>query len=118
MDRRRKTIIGIAGGALVVAVAGGGAGIAAASGGGDSDTPITGAAVAKASSAALAYTGGGTVTGTEVHDEDGYYEVEVTAADGGSVDVHLDQNFTVTGSTADHDTGADSDTGGGSDAHG
>ena len=58
--------------ALVVAVGAIGGGVAIAAGGDDdgSDTPITGAALQKASSAALAHTGGGKVTGTEVGDED------------------------------------------------
>ena len=37
--------------------------------------------------------GGGTVTQTEVGDEESYYEVEVTFADGHQVDVQLDENF-------------------------
>ncbi len=60
-------------------------------------TPITGEALTKASQAALAFTGGGTVTGTEVGDEESLYEVEVTLADGSQVDVQLDQNFVVVG---------------------
>ncbi len=65
--------------------------------------PSTGEALARASAAALASTGGGTVTETEVGDEQGYYEVEVTRADGSQVDVHLDQAFAVLGSEADHE---------------
>ena len=45
---------------------------------GDQETPITGDALAKASQAALAYTGGGVVTATEMGDEESLYEVEVT----------------------------------------
>ena len=60
-------------------------------------TPITGEALAKASQAALAFTGGGTVTGTEVGDEESLYEVEVTLADGSQVDVQLDEDFEVVG---------------------
>lgn len=108
----------MAGGALVVALVGGGVGVAAASGGGENETPITGTALVKASAAALAYTGGGTVTDTEVGDEDGYYEVEVTAADGGATDVHLDQNFAVIGAVADSDTGPDDTADDGSSADG
>ncbi len=33
------------------------------------------------------------VTGTEVGDEESYYEVEVTKADGSQVDVQLNDNF-------------------------
>jgi len=69
----------------------------------DTDTPITGDALARASTAALQYTGGGTVTGSEVGDEEGYYEVEVTLKDGTQVDVHLDENFKVIGTNSDQD---------------
>jgi uncharacterized membrane protein YkoI len=65
------------------------------------ETPITGDALSKASAAALQFTGGGTVTDSEMGDEEGYYEVEVTLNDGTEVDVHLDQNFRVIGSDAD-----------------
>lgn len=107
MQRRTIWIVGgaLTSGALAAAVAVGlGAGTAGA-GGGDNDMPITGDALARASSAALAHTGGGTVTETEAGDEEGYYEVEVTRADGSQVDVHLDEGFTVLGSVADHEDG-------------
>src|SRR4051795_9277272 len=99
----RKFIV-TAGAAIVLGA--GGVGITAASGGSDSsegpDVPITGAALQKASDAALASTRGGRVTGTEIHDEESYYEVEVTLGDGSQVDVQLDENFTVVGSKTDH----------------
>ncbi len=57
------------------------------------EVAITGDALASASAAALAAVGGGTVTQTEVGDEESYYEVEVTFADGHQVDVQLDENF-------------------------
>jgi hypothetical protein len=79
-------------GAAAVAV---GTGIAAAQPDDGEGTPITGEALTKASEAALAFTGGGTVTGTEVGDEESLYEVEVTLADGSQVDVQLDPNFVV-----------------------
>jgi uncharacterized membrane protein YkoI len=98
----RKLLI-TAAAAVVLGTAG--AGIAAASGGSDStegpDVPISGDALQKASDAALASTGGGRVTGTEIHDEESYYEVEVTLGDGNQVDVQLDESFTVVGSTTD-----------------
>jgi len=50
------------------------------------------------------------VTGTEVGDEESYYEVEVTLDGGGQVDVQLDEGFNVVGDEAD---GADDE--GGSD---
>jgi hypothetical protein len=53
------------------------------------------------------------VTGTEVGDEDSYYEVEVTREDGSQVDVQLDRDFVVVGSDADSETDeADSGAGG------
>lgn len=69
------------------------------------ETPITGAELERASAVALAHTGGGRVTETEVGDEDSYYEVEVTLDDGRQVDVQLDRNFNVVGSKADREDG-------------
>jgi hypothetical protein len=47
---------------------------------------------------AIAYpTGGGEVTGTEVGDEESYYEVEVTSSHGSQTDVQLDRGFSVVG---------------------
>jgi len=102
----RKLVVGAGAVALLV---GGGAGIAAAGGGSpDSETggensggAITGDALQQASDAALRETGGGTVTGSEVGDEESYYEVEVTLGNGQQVDVQLDENFAVVGSSAD-----------------
>jgi hypothetical protein len=87
--------------AVGVAVVAGGAGIASAQPDDGEGTPITGEALTKASQAALAFTGGGTVTATEVGDEESLYEVEVTLADGSQVDVQLDQNFVVVGDKTD-----------------
>lgn len=67
------------------------------------EVPITGEALALASAAALDHLGEGTVTDTEVGDEEGYYEVEVTLDNGTEVDVHLDENFNVLGEEADRD---------------
>ena len=85
-----------------------GAGIVDAMGG-DDDTPITGAALEEATAAALAHTGGGTVTETEMDDDDGYYEVEVALDDGSQVAVHLDESFNVLGQEADDDGADDQD---------
>ncbi len=76
-------------------------------GGSDDDQPITGQALDKASEAALAHTGGGRVTGTEVGDEDSYYQVEVTVDDGSQVDVQLDENFNIVSQNADDDRADD-----------
>ena len=90
---------------VLVALSGG---IAIASGvGDDRSTPISGSALARASAAALASTGGGKVTGTEVGDEDGYYEVEVTLDNGNQVDVHLDRSFGLLTTKADTEEAGD-----------
>ena len=64
-------------------------------------SPITGSALDNATTAALEHTGGGTVTGTEVGDEESYYEVEVTLDDGTQIDVQLDKRFHVVGDARD-----------------
>ncbi|MGH3013816.1 MAG: hypothetical protein ACRDNR_10295 [Gaiellaceae bacterium] len=89
---------------VVAALGAASGGIAIAAGDDDAtQTPITGTDLQKASAAALAQTGGGRVTGTEVGDEESYYEVEVTLDGGGQVDVQLDRSFNVVGSDADRD---------------
>ena len=101
--RITKKFVIIAGAAAVIA---GGAGVAAAAGssGEGPDVAISGDALQKASDAALAATGGGKVTGSEVDDDESYYEVEVTKDDGSQVDVQLDENFSVVGSKADRES--------------
>ena len=100
-QRRTKWIIG---GVAALALVGAGTGVAMASGGGDDDeSPITGTQLEQASAAALGHTGGGTVTETEVGDEESLYEVEVTLDDGSQVDVQLDKDFEVVGSEADEE---------------
>lgn len=109
MKRRTKRVTLVAIGALAV---GAGASFAVAGGTGDEvDRPITGPALERASTVALAATGGGRVTETEAGDEESYYEVEVTLDGGRQVDVQLDKDFTVVGSEADRDTGNDNDEG-------
>jgi uncharacterized membrane protein YkoI len=108
----RRTKMWIGAGAAALVVAGTGAGVAAADATGDDSEPaITGSALDEAGAAALAETGGGRVTDTEVGDEDSYYEVEVTLDDGSQVDVQLDRNFRVVGSQADQDGAGDNDAG-------
>ena len=109
MFARNKKLWAVGAAALALAIVGTGAGITVATGG-DDETPITGSALEEASQAALEHTGGGRVTGTEVGDEESYYEVEVTLDGGGQVDVQLDEGFNVVGDEAD---GADDE--GGSD---
>ena len=96
MTITRKTAIAAV--TVVALAAAGGTTFAIAGGGGDDDATdraITGQALDRASAAALKSTGGGSVTETEVGDEEGAYEVEVKKPDGSSVDVHLDKQFNV-----------------------
>jgi uncharacterized membrane protein YkoI len=112
MATGKRKLLAIGGVALAVAIIGGGAGAVVATGGDDDEQPITGSALETASEAALDHTGGGTVTGTEVGDEESYYEVEVTRDDGSQVDVQLDENFKVVsdeGDTEDGEGGASDD---------
>ena len=99
-------------GAVIAALAIGGVAIAGAGDDDGSEKPITGGALGRASAAALDHTGGGRVTDTEVGDEEGYYEVEVTRKDGSQVDVHLDRSFNVLSGAADDDRSDDRDTAG------
>jgi uncharacterized membrane protein YkoI len=89
--------------ALVVGIGAVGGGTAVAAGGDDdaTDTPISGSALEEAKAAALAHTGQGKVSETEVGDEESYYEVEVTLDNGNHVDVQLDKSFNVVGSESD-----------------
>jgi hypothetical protein len=100
MKKRTKVVII---GASALALGAGGAGIAGATGGGDDSHPIAGKPLDQASAAALKATGGGTVSETEVGDEESYYEVEVTQADGSQADVQLDRDFNVVGQSADEE---------------
>ncbi len=102
---RRTAVIA----ALVLGLAAVGAGAAIAAGGDDGATekPITGSALKQAEAAALAHTGQGRVTATELGDEESYYEVEVTLDNGKQVDVQLDRSFTVVGSENDSENDDD-----------
>jgi uncharacterized membrane protein YkoI len=102
---RKPRIIG----AVLVALLAAGAGIAVATGAsGDDDQPLSGDVLERATAAALAYTGGGTVTETESGDDGAAYSVEVRLANGREVEVNLDANFLVIG-TEDEDDGPDDD---------
>jgi hypothetical protein len=97
MSKKLRSSIGsLAAVALIAA-----AGFMIAASGDDNETAITGDALQKASAAALDHTGEGRVSDTEVGDEESYYEVEVTLDDGSRVDVQLDDEFNVVGSSAD-----------------
>jgi uncharacterized membrane protein YkoI len=105
MDRKRKLTLGAA---VVAAALAAGTGVVVARGD-DSEAAISGSALEKASAAALDHTGGGRVTGTEIGDEDSYYEVEVTLDNGSQVDVQLDASFKVVDSNADEESAGDKD---------
>lgn len=96
---KNTTKLGMGAGILIGATVLVGGGLAQAAGESESgpevETPISGSALERASATALAHTGGGSVTGTEVGDEESYYEVEVTLEDGTEVDVQLDERFQV-----------------------
>jgi uncharacterized membrane protein YkoI len=119
-DRLKKLLLGMA---ALAALALGGSALAGATSGGkatdktassapsestgpeqgegtgdESDTPLTGDAARRAKEAALAKTGGGAVGDVEADTEHGAtYAVEVTTADGSTVDVRLDGQFKVLG---------------------
>lgn len=104
----KKLIVGAAV-ALMLLV---GAGVAYAGGPGDDDSSeqqATGPGIEKATSVALDHANGGQVSGTEVGDEEGYYEVEIIRDDGSQVDVHLDRDFNVLSMPADHEGPDDSE---------
>jgi uncharacterized membrane protein YkoI len=101
---RRKLVLATA---AVAAIGATSAGIAVASGGGGDDQPLTGSTLDKAKAAALAHTGGGTVTETEVGDDGAAYSVEVRLADGSQVEVALDESFQVIGQEGDDDGAGD-----------
>lgn len=104
MSKRSKFLV-VGGSALALALAAGGGGLAIAGGSGDdagdSEKPIGGTSLERASDAALDHAGGGQVTDTETGDEESFYEVEVTRSDGSQLDVQLDRDFTVVGQEGD-----------------
>lgn len=100
--RISKEVVIVAGVAVLASV-----GVAGAAIGSDddaTDTQLTGAVLDNAAKAALAETGGGRVTETEIGDEESLYEVEVTLDDGSQVDVQLDENFAVVGTEGEDST--------------
>jgi hypothetical protein len=106
---KRFAVVLTSAAALTVAAVGGASAIS-----GDDDAherPIPESALEQAERAALEETGDGTVTGTEVDDEDSKYEVEVTFGDGTQVDVQLDASFSVVGTESDGDGDEDESVG-------
>jgi hypothetical protein len=103
--KRRTTWI--AAGVAAAAIAIGGVGMALANGGSDTDAPLTGTDLDRATQAALEHTGGGTVIESEIGDDGAAYSVEIKRDDGTVVEVQLDQSFNVTGDEADDDGAGD-----------
>jgi hypothetical protein len=99
MQRKTKWL---AVGGLTLAIIGGGTGVAFAAGS-DSDTPLSGATLQRATAAALAHTGGGAVVDSEAGDDGAAYGVEVRLGDGKVLEVSLDANFNVVGQAVDED---------------
>jgi uncharacterized membrane protein YkoI len=105
MRRRTRWI---AAGALALAIVGAGSGTGLdASGATDDEQPLAGSTLDRAVEAALAATGGWTVTETELGDDGAAYAVEIRLADGRQVEVNLDRDFRVTGQEADDDSGGE-----------
>ncbi|TFC01010.1 hypothetical protein E3O42_11040 [Cryobacterium adonitolivorans] len=105
--KRRTQLAATGAVAAAIVLASGSLALASSDDGADpneSETAISGLALEKASESALAHTGEGTVTGTEVNDEESYYEVEVTLDNGSQVDVQLDEQFQVVEATPDSST--------------
>jgi hypothetical protein len=93
--KHTKSVIAAAGTCVAAVAIGIGVAVAQPN---EGETPITGDAYTKATQVALAYTGGGKVTQTHLHDEEGFYQVEVTMPDGSQTDVNMDEKFHITGS--------------------
>jgi uncharacterized membrane protein YkoI len=98
--RKTRWVIG---GVLALALIGGGTAIAVATAAGDDDQPLRGSNLAKATAAALAHTGGGTVIESEVGDDGAAYGIEIRRDDGSVVEVSLDEHFNVIGQEGDDD---------------
>jgi uncharacterized membrane protein YkoI len=98
--RRKLVLIG----AVAVVAGGVSAGIAIAAGAGEDDQPLTGTSLERATTAALAHTGGGTVVETEVGDDGAAYGVEIRLDDGRTVEVSLDADYHVIGEEPDDDS--------------
>jgi hypothetical protein len=111
MKTRTKVVMGALAGLAVIGI-GTGIGVATM---GDHDRSLTGSDLERATAVALEHTGGGTVTETEVGDDGAAYSVEVRLADGSEVEVNLNANFEVIGSSADDDGVSDTEESGNSE---
>ena len=93
----------------LVAIAAGAGIVIANAGGTDSETPLTGTDLERATQAALEHTGGGTVIESEIGDDGAAYGVEIRKDDGSVIEVNLDAAFNVIGAEADDDGAGDED---------
>ncbi|RZU64546.1 hypothetical protein EV379_0846 [Microterricola gilva] len=109
----RKRMIGITAAVAGAVLITGGTVAALATTGGETDSPsdsstaITGPALERATAAAVAAAGAGTVTESEAGGDEAAYEIELKLDSGGSVDVRLDNSFTVVGVAPNVEHGAD-----------
>jgi hypothetical protein len=93
LTRNRLIAVGVA---AALVVGGAGAAFAVAGGGDDGESQATGPGADRARAAALVAVPGGTANAVERDGENGAtWEVEVTRADGGTVDVRLDDRYGV-----------------------
>jgi len=97
--RTRTKVLTAAAAALVVAGAAATVSVAT----GSDDQPLEGSQLERATAAALAHTGEGSVVESEVGDGAASYEVEVRFEDGRVVEVQLDERFEVIGDAIDDD---------------
>lgn len=100
VSTRVKTLA-VAAAAAMLLLVGAGVAYAAGSDGGPSGQ-AAGTNLDKAKSVALNHVNG-RVTGSEVGDEEGAYQIEVTKDDGSQVDVNLDKNFSVINAQSDNE---------------
>ena len=108
MRLRRRWVLG---GALSLGLLAGGVGVVMATDGDEDDTAEqlpAGSDREQAEAAALAATGGGTVTSAETGDDGGAFGVEIQST-GGDVEVTLDQAFAVLGVESDSGDGSGTD---------
>src|SRR6478736_9655253 len=110
---RKRTAALAAGGAVVAAVALGGGAVAAngvRAGLGEGGENVTGVQADRAKAAALDATHGGRVDEAEREDESGaVWKVEVTTANGATVEVRLDGSYHVVATETDHESATEND---------
>jgi hypothetical protein len=102
---RRRVIL-----AVTTVLAAGAIGVGAVAYATGNEENLSGPRADRATRAALQATGGGTATAVESDSENGgTYEVEVTKADGSTVDVSVDDNYHVLNIEGDNESGDSGD---------